>query len=228
MPTLLLSLVYHNVVPTICGQLNGDRQKITIAVVLGSFVPLLMFLIWNGVILAAIPPGLGAGADPLDKLRESGGALLSAGVLTFSLSAIVTSFTGFVVALTDFFADALQTEMDSASTASKSEQQPLAMKVRDFSLTLLPPLAVACYDPSIFFQALDKAGAFGVSLLFGFLPAWMALAHRVSGNPVPPKNPCSFEDGNDAPLAPGGFITLAVVAGGAVAVVIQNALELLK
>merc|ERR1712008_201143 len=118
--------------------------------------------------------------------------LLSAGVLTFSLSAIVTSFTGFVVALTDFFADALQTEMDSASTASKSEQQPLAMKVRDFSLTLLPPLAVACYDPSIFFQALDKAGAFGVSLLFGFLPAWMAWAHRVSGNPVPPKNPCSL------------------------------------
>ena len=29
------------------------------------------------------------------------------GILTFSLSAIVTSFVGFVVALTDFFADFL-------------------------------------------------------------------------------------------------------------------------
>ena len=37
-PTLLLSLVYHNVVPTVCAQLEGDRTKITQAVVLGSAV----------------------------------------------------------------------------------------------------------------------------------------------------------------------------------------------
>ena len=41
-PTLLLSLVYHNVVPSVCAQLEGDRKKITTAIVVGSFVPFLM------------------------------------------------------------------------------------------------------------------------------------------------------------------------------------------
>lgn len=37
-----LSLVYHNVVPTVCAQLEGDRTKITKAVVVGSFIPFVM------------------------------------------------------------------------------------------------------------------------------------------------------------------------------------------
>jgi hypothetical protein len=37
-----LSLVYHNVVPTVCAQLEGDRNKITKAVVVGSLIPFLM------------------------------------------------------------------------------------------------------------------------------------------------------------------------------------------
>ncbi|CAJ1435160.1 unnamed protein product [Effrenium voratum] len=41
-PTLLLSLVYHNVVPSVCAQLEGDRKKITTAIVVGSFVPFMM------------------------------------------------------------------------------------------------------------------------------------------------------------------------------------------
>ena len=56
--------------------------------------------------LAALPAGFG-GADPLEVLRNTGSPLVAGGILAFSLSAIVTSFVGFVVALTDFFADFL-------------------------------------------------------------------------------------------------------------------------
>jgi len=219
-PTLLLSLVYHNVVPTICAQLEGDRQKITIAIVLGSFLPLLMFLVWNGVILAAVAPGTAGGTDPLDALRATGGAALANGVLAFSLSAIVTSFIGFVLALTDFFADAMR------PTGETLSQDSVLTKVRDFGLTLGPPLAVACYDPSLFFQALDKAGAFGVSMLFGFLPAWMALARRSSESPVLVRQPGFLGGYVRGPLVPGGIAVLLLVGGGALAVVLQNALEL--
>ncbi len=41
-PSTRLSLVYHNVVPTVCAQLEGDRTKITKAVVVGSFIPFVM------------------------------------------------------------------------------------------------------------------------------------------------------------------------------------------
>ena len=71
-PTLLLSLVYHNVVPTICAQLEGDREKITKAVVIGSLIPFLMFVIWNAAVLAALPATFTAGADPLEVLRNTG------------------------------------------------------------------------------------------------------------------------------------------------------------
>lgn len=72
--------------------------------------------------------------------------------MAFSLSAIVTSFLGFVVALTDFFADLLD-----GGEAAGSAPESLGAKARDFALTLGPPVLVACWDPSLFFQAIDKA-----------------------------------------------------------------------
>lgn len=218
-PTLLLSLVYHNVVPTVCTQLEGDRGKITTAIVAGSFIPFLMFLVWNAAIIAAVPPGAIGMGDPLDALRASGGPELAVGVLVFSLSAIITSFVGFVIALTDFFADALGPVEDDSSGVK--------LKLRDFALTLLPPLAVACYDPTIFFQAIDKAGAFGVSTLFGFLPAWMALMQRATESPVLVQTPGFLGGYVRGPLVPGGLAMLMLVAGGAIAVVVENVFELL-
>ena len=123
----------------------------------------MMFVVWNAAVLAALP--IGSAGDPLEVLRSTGSPLVARGILAFSLSAIVTSFVGFVVALTDFFAD-----LDN-----RSEDSSLPLKLRDFALTLVPPVIVACLDPSLFFQAIDKAGAFGVSTLFGLLPAWMVL-----------------------------------------------------
>ena len=145
---------------------------------MGSLVPFLMFVVWNAAVLAALP--IGSAGDPLEVLRSTGSPLVATGILAFSLSAIVTSFVGFVVALTDFFAD-----LDN-----RTEDSSLPLKLRDFALTLVPPVIVACLDPSLFFQAIDKAGAFGVSTLFGLLPAWMVLKKRSSESPVLTRAPC--------------------------------------
>lgn len=221
-PTLLLSLVYHNVVPTVCAQLEGDRNKITKAVVVGSLIPFLMFVIWNAAVLAALPPGATATADPLEVLRSSGSPLVAGGILAFSLSAIVTSFVGFVVALTDFFADFLGGE-DSSSTGPGFSLP----KLRDFALTLVPPVLVALWDPSLFFQAIDKAGAFGVSTLFGLLPALMVLSQRSKESPVLTRNPEFLGGYKRGPILPGPLLPL-LVAAVALWVVGDNALELLQ
>jgi len=47
-----------------------------------------------------------------------------------------------------------------------------------YALVLVPSTVVAIADPSIFLDALDAAGTYGISLLFGILPALLALALR--------------------------------------------------
>ena len=112
-PVMVLSLVYHNVVPTICFQLGCDLPRIRTAIVAGSALPALLFVLWNAIILGAVPPeaadaSLAAGEvfDPLVGLRASGGAFGDV-VRIFSLLAIVTSTVGFVYGLVDFYADLL-------------------------------------------------------------------------------------------------------------------------
>ena len=46
------------------------------------------------------------------------------------------------------------------------------------TITLLPPLVIAEYDPTLFFAALDNAGTFGILVLFGMVPAAMAWQQR--------------------------------------------------
>ena len=79
-PVLFLSMVYHNVVPHVVTQLEGDRDKITKSILMGTAVPLVMFLLWNAVVLgnvAAQSGGAGEFAvsgefDPVALLREGG------------------------------------------------------------------------------------------------------------------------------------------------------------
>ncbi|CAL9148397.1 unnamed protein product [Musa hybrid cultivar] len=54
-PIIALSFVYQNVVPVLCTNLEGDLSKVRTAVVLGTAIPLVLFLIWDAVILGTIP-----------------------------------------------------------------------------------------------------------------------------------------------------------------------------
>ena len=80
-PVLVLALVFHNVVPTICYGLGCDLPKIRSAIIFGSALPFAMFVAWDAVILgltpweaAAMAGATGEIFDPLLALRNSGGA----------------------------------------------------------------------------------------------------------------------------------------------------------
>jgi tyrosine-specific transport protein len=162
-PTIFVALVYHNVVPVVCAQLQYNIQKIRIAIVVGSFIPLVMFVTWNMVILGIAEPG--TLSDPVELLR-SGGAGEITGMLVslFSEAAIITSFIGFIIGLMDFFTDIFPDR----------SKRDLVL----FAAVLVPPLIVAIVDPDIFRGALDYAGTFGISILFGAIPALMAMHLR--------------------------------------------------
>ena len=57
LPLMVLSFVFHNVVPTVCYQLGCDLRKIRVAILAGSALPLVLFLLWTAVILGTVRPG---------------------------------------------------------------------------------------------------------------------------------------------------------------------------
>lgn len=177
LPIIFLSLVYHNVVPTVVNQLEGDRSKITKAILYGTSVPTLMFLAWNAVVLGNVgfdanPAGA---VDPVALLQASAssggsGAILGNLVTTFSSLALMTSLIGFVYGLLDGLTDIFG--LPTEGPAFEKWKAPL------FGLVFLPPLALSVTDPDIFFTALDYGGAFGVSTLFLVLPPIMVWKQR--------------------------------------------------
>ena len=213
-PVMFVALFYHNVIPVITTQLEGDAPKIRQAILLGSVVPLLMFLAWNAVILGGVSSELFQKAiqgqavfDPLQVLRQGqAGLWLSVLVSVFSEFAIATSFIGFVYGLLDFFKDGLKLTPDDRS-------QRLSL----YSLVLLPPMGLSALNPNLFFTALDYAGAFSISILGGILPAIMAWRQRYQPS----------ADNVIKPLIPGGKVTLVGAIAVALVVIVEHLLSVI-
>jgi amino acid permease len=74
-PIIALSFVYQNVVPVLCTDLEGDLPRVRTAIVLGTAIPLGLFLVWDAVILGSFPVDTGVAVekmvDPLQQLRSS-------------------------------------------------------------------------------------------------------------------------------------------------------------
>jgi tyrosine-specific transport protein len=208
---MFVALFYHNVIPTVVSQLEGDARKIRQAIAIGSAIPLVMFLAWNTVILGSVSPDLvqntiGQSLDPL-KILGSGGAGEWLGVLVsiFSEFAIATSFIGFVYGLLDFFKD-----ISAVTLNEPSKRLPI------YSLILLPPMSLSVLNPSIFLTALDYTGTFSISVLGGIIPALMSWKQRQEQE---------HSHHLTQPLVPGGKVTLIVMIGIALVVMLVGTLR---
>ena len=212
---IYVAMFYHSVIPLVVTQLEGDIPKIRQSIIIGSVIPLLMFLAWNAVILGCVTPDivqLNPGHerifDPLKILRTGASGEWFAMLLSiFSEFAIVTSFIGITYGLTDFFKD--------ISLITKSEIFRLPL----YSLVLLPPLSLGTFNPSIFFQALEYAGTFSISILAGIMPALMSW--KQSQNP-------EFFHGNHQTLVPGGKITLIFIIMGGIFLISRQFVSMYK
>lgn len=196
---LSLAFVYHNVVPVIISNLEGDIKKIRTSIFIGTLIPLAMFVSWNGAILGSITDRVEG--DPLQALQLSQPTVAPL-IQSFSFLALATSYIGFVLGLTDFVSDAMKLP---------TGRQPIP-----YLITLLPPLGFAMTYPDVFFQALDAAGTYGVLVLFGILPALMAWSERYNETTV-----------TSIQVVPGGRTMLILIGGGAGVVVLTEFLQLI-
>ncbi len=171
-PTVFTAFGYQNLVPTIVTYMQRDYKKVRIAIWLGTSIPLVLYLLWEFLILGIIPidslteamrQGQNA-VTPLQNHLHKG----SLGVIgeVFAFFAMTTSFICLAIGFFDFWADGLKWE--------KKGKKKLGI----FSLVFLVPLLIVFIQPGAFLKALNLAGGVGVSILFGVLPALYIWAGR--------------------------------------------------
>jgi len=196
LPIAFISFAYQGIIPTLTTYLRHDKKKLVASIWLGSLIPLITYILWQGLILGIIPFH---GPDGLQEaLKEGRNAVYPLKnhldiphifVLgqCFAFFALLTSFFGVTLGLMDFLADGLQIK-----------KTPLG-KIFLTGLICIPPFFIAILYPDIFLQALDVAGGYGSALLLGLLPILMAGVWR-------------YKHLKSKPLVKGGYAVLVLLA----------------
>jgi len=175
LPIAFTSFAYQGIIPTLVNYLHHDVKKIRRAILVGSFIPLITYVIWQWLILGIVPTeGPNGLAETLQKGENAVYPLkffINSPIVYivgqyFAFFALVTSFFGVTLGLVDFLADGLQVKKTSFS------------KLYLCALVFIPPFIVALFYPHIFLTALDYAGGFGCALLLGLLPILMVWSGR--------------------------------------------------
>lgn len=196
LPIAFTAFAFQGTVPTLIEFMNHDIKRIRIAIIAGSAITFVTYLIWQWLIQGIIPAeGPGGLIEALSKDQNAVQPLknfidmpIVYGIgQAFAFFALVTSFFGVALGLLDFLADGLSIEKNVRG------------KIILCCLLFIPPLAIAYTHPNIFLLALDYAGGYGCALLLGLLPIAMVWSGR-------------YRLGLKAPYAlPGGRITLLVM-----------------
>lgn len=188
LPVMVLAFVHHNVIPTVSRQLAYEKKTIQNAIVLGTSIPLGIFLMWNLVVL-----GIGpiqsidsteaftdrSSFDTVGVLAsvgggENGGIVATELAELFSTAAVVTSFIGFFVGLSDLFRDYVGPKERPGEDES-GKGSSLAIDLGIAAAITVPPAIIAIQNPTIFIDALDIAGTYGITVLFLVIPAVMSM-----------------------------------------------------
>jgi len=168
LPVMVVSFGFHNLIPSLTSYVKGDLHAMRWIVLGGSFLTLLINLIWQTLVLGVVPylgpdgilasfTGEKEASYALEKvLQSSAVAKFSQG---FAFFAIVTSFLAQALSIMHFIADGLK--------VSPNRKNSIWLCL----LAIAPPLIFVLSIPKLFFAALNFAGGICAVLLFGVLPA---------------------------------------------------------
>ena len=172
-PIMVISFGYHNLIPSLTTYLKQDVKALRRTIIIGSLIPLIIYLAWEWVILGIVPFHHGHSvAGPEEEfitriLREaSGSSWVIKSMDFFAFFAVATSFLSVALAFLDFLADGLGIKKTLMGRSALS------------LMVVLPPYLLGLLYPNIFVSAISYAGAFGAVVLFGILPTTMAYIGR--------------------------------------------------
>lgn len=192
-PALVVSFGFHNLVPSLTSYLNYQPKSLVKAIIIGSAIPLLIYLVWEVLILGLVPlqdfqHALNEGEIATQALKKAVGSSWILDIAqAFAFFAIVTSLLSVSLSFVDFLADGLRIH--------KTSKGRLLLA----ALVLMPPFIFSLLYPQIFLIALNYAGGYGTVILFGILPVLMAWKGRY------------IQKWDQSPVLPGGKISLAII-----------------
>lgn len=167
-PVVITSFGYHIIIPTLTTYMNHDVKRLRMTLLIGSSIPFVIYLLWQWALLGCVPltnlasaweQGLPATAALIEVTSIP---WIGAAAQFFSFFAIITSFLGVSLSLSDFLMDGLRIKKNW-------EGRFLAI-----GLTFIPPLIFIFSYQKSFYLALEYAGIF-VAILLGILPSLMIL-----------------------------------------------------
>lgn len=175
LPIAFAAFGYQGLIPTLVHYMNYDVKKLRQTIIIGSFIPLAVYIIWQWLILGIVPaygPGglaeaLANGHNAVFPLKAylNDQRVYIVGEF-FAFFALATSFFGVTLGMLDFLADGLGVK--------KTVRGRLFLS----GLVYLPPLLFGIFHPHVFLTALNYAGGFGSALLLGLLPVLMVWSGR--------------------------------------------------
>lgn len=196
LPIVFVAFAFQGLIPTLTRYMGYHVQRTRRSILLGSFIPFVTYVVWQGLIQGIVPlegeHGLAAAAFRQESAVSSLKHFIPSPYIYylgqfFAFFALVTSFLGVTLGLFDFLADGLSIKKSLPGKAILS------------LLVFFPPLLFAELYPCVFLAALDLAGGFGVAILLGLLPIVMVWIGR-------------YRRGVKAvQLLPGGRITLLLL-----------------
>ncbi len=173
-PIVFTSFGFHGSVPSIVSYMRGDTAQLRKIFIIGSAIPLLVYVFWQVATLGTIGSGtfIGILADEsgLNGLLVAvkavvGTARVEMAVRLFAALALATSFLGVSLGLFDFLADFFKLK----NTVNGRLQTGV--------ITFVPPLLFSLFYPKGFIFALGFA-AIALSILSLLLPALLVRKTR--------------------------------------------------
>ena len=239
-PIIFLTLVYHDLIPVICSFLDGDMKKIRQGIVIGSSIPLAMFLCWNAVALCLA--GGDPTVDPLAIISDDMGGAASLLLSGFGLAALGTSFIGSSISLSEYLMPHMDNTLSDLQEPSgkyalgrafyrvldkyedeKSSALPSPARILTFTAMLSIPLVIADTLPDIFLPVSNFVGAYGMSVMYGILPPLMAWKMRTGRSKSHARRTPVHLKMNT--LIPGGRWSLGALGASAVVIALSQVAE---
>ncbi len=169
-PVIFTSFGFHGSIPAIVNYLDGHTPSLRKAILIGSAIPLLIYIFWQVVTLGVVNQstllenqGLSALISTLSTTVHQSNLGQAIGI--FADLALLTSFLGVSLGLFEFLGDTIKKRTNGNSR--------LVVGL----VTFLPPMGFAMFYPQGFIMALGYA-AIALAVLAIFLPIMMAKKAR--------------------------------------------------
>ncbi len=171
LPVLVLSFIYHQILPTLKAYLNCSRAQLKKLTFIASSIPLILYLIWLWITLGTLPF---TGTHSFTQVAADGN---TAGEFLFSLTTVVHKPI-FTLLSDVFYSTAVTTSFLGTALAlyyCNRDTYQLHQKPKlNYLLTFSLPTLAVLFFPQLFVIALNYAGFFG-AVLFIIIPSLLSL-----------------------------------------------------